>query len=337
MDTPEGENRASHHIEFGCRNHDCPRFALFQTSKSQKLSILLDTAFTRPTLHSWAQTAPDTQQEPAMIDLNLHISRGAPRLVAVILAPSFHGELHRPALMPLDGKPLLAWSLDCAMNSRAVSEVIIVTDDATIAQAASRLGRGPKPVRVLELEGEFSTLRALQRAAESIPNRDANLCALHVAAPFRAGFDVDAAADLFQSALSRRDDARPLSLCSVGHFQRTPTLDRLRWVVRNGNFGGGRENAREGAARYVYAFGEDKPNVPGVELCTLNCAITLLTLDALRQWVADPLEGLPGERLAYLMPEERSLEIESERDLRCARAILGLRNATTVVAPPLAA
>lgn len=272
-----------------------------------------------------------------MIDLNLHFARKSPRMIAVILAPSVHGELQRPALLTLDGKPLLAWSLDCAMNSRAISEIIVVTDDAHTAMAASRLGRGCKPVRVLELEGEFSSLRALQRAAESLPQHDADLCALHVATPLRAGFDIDGASEQFLAALSRRDESRPLSLCSVGRFQRTPTLDRLRWVVRDSANGSRCEGPRPGASHYIYAFGEDKPNVPGVELCSLNCAITMLTMEALRQWIAEPLEGLPGERLAFLVPEERSIEIENERDLRCARAILGVRNATTVVAPPLAA
>lgn len=272
-----------------------------------------------------------------MIDFQVPAIGNAMRMPAIILAPAVHGELRRPALVQLGGKSLLAWSLECAMNSRAISEVIIVTDDALTAQAASRLGRGPKPVRVLELGVPYSALRALQRAAQSVVQRGSSLCALHVAAPLRAGFDIDAAAVQFQEALARRGESRPLSLCSVGHFQRTPNLDNLCWVVRDGAGHQGHPGPRQSATQYVCALGEDKPNVPGVELCTLNGAITLLTLDALCQWAAEPLEGVPGERLAFLMPEERSLEIGSERDLRCARAILGVRNATTVVAPPLAA
>lgn len=272
-----------------------------------------------------------------MIDLNRRCHTNKPSLPAVILAPTFHAELERPALLKLGGKSLLAWSLDCAMNAEVISEVLVATDDRQTALAAGRMGRGRKPVQVIEVDGACHGVYPLARVRQSLVKADTSLCVLHVAAPLRASFDVDAAAEMFFETLARRDERRPLTLCSVGSFQHTRSLERLRWVVRDGDFGRRQDGTRAGLARYVYSFGDDKPEVPGVELCTVNEAITLLTPEALAQWQAAPHEGMPGERLAYIMPEERSLEIESERDLRCAMAIAGLRNATTVVAPPLAA
>lgn len=269
-----------------------------------------------------------------MIDFDRQYQSNKPAMLAIILAPAVHGELERPALALLAGKPLLAWSLDCAMGASTVAEIVIVTDDAKTALAASRLGRGHKPVRVVELTETFSLLHAVERALQG-RNEPANLCLLHVASPLRASWDIDAACHMFTETLAARDESRPLSLSSVGHFSRTHTLDRLRWVVRDSAFDKRLDGLRSGLARHVYTFGGDQPHVPNVELCTLNGAMTILTPQTFAQWQAQPHEGMPAERLCYIMPEERSLEIESERDLRCATAILGVRQYTTVVAPAL--
>jgi hypothetical protein len=220
------------------------------------------------------------------------------------------------------------------MSASTVSEIVIVTDDAKTALAASRLGRGHKPVRVIELEGGFSVLHAVERALQGRSEK-ANICILHVAAPLRASWDIDAACHMFTETLAGRDETRPLSLSSVGHFSRTHTLDRLRWVVRDNAFDRRLDGLRSGLARHVYTFGGEQPHVPNVELCTVNGALTILTPQTVALWLEQPQDGMPAERLCYIMPEERSLEIESERDLRCALAILGVRQYTTVVAPSL--
>jgi len=269
-----------------------------------------------------------------MIDFDRPIPTAKTNMLAVILAPAIYGELERPALQVLAGKSLLAWSLDCAMNASTVSEIVIVTDDSKTALAASRLGRGHKPVRVIELEDGFSSLKAVERALEG-RDEDSNICILHVASPLRASWDIDAACHMFTETLAARDETRPLSLSSVGHFSRAHTLDRLRWVVRDSAFDRRLDGMRSGLARHVYTFGGDQPHVPNVELCTINGALSILTPQTFAQWVAQPQEGMPAERLCYIMPEERSLEIESARDLRCATAILGARQCTTVVAPAL--
>ncbi|CAG0930745.1 hypothetical protein PLCT1_01460 [Planctomycetaceae bacterium] len=269
-----------------------------------------------------------------MIDFDRQPTFTKTAMLAVILAPASHGELKRPALMQLAGKSLLAWSLDCAMGASAITEIVIVSDDPKTVLAAARLGRGHKPVRVLEMTEHFTQLNAIKLATAGRDDAP-HICVLHVAAPLRASWDIDAASNLFTETLARRDESRPLSLSSVGQFMRAHTLDRLRWVVRDGAFDRRLDGMRAGLARHVYTFGDDQPNVPNVELCTLNGALTILTHETLFQWLAQPEEGMPAERLAYIMPEERSLEIECERDLRCARAILGVRQYTTVIAPSL--
>ena len=271
-----------------------------------------------------------------MINLDLPAPADKPQIRAVILAPSMHGELPSPGMLRLGGKSLLAWSLECAMSALSISEVIVLTDDPATAQAAARMGRGPKPVRVVQVQGDCASPQALTHALGAT-TENGLLCLLHVAAPLRASFDVDAASQLFIETLACRDEARPLSLCSVASFPRAHSLSKLRWVVRDGALDRRLDGTRAGLARYVYSFGESAPHVPNAELCSLNNAFRLLTRQTLRQWLAEPLDGIPAERLAYIMPEERSLEIENEHDLRCARAIFGLRNSTTVVAPSLAA
>src|SRR5689334_19442763 len=101
-----------------------------------------------------------------MIDFDRQTTAAKTAMIAVILAPATFGELQRPAMVTLGGKTLLQWSLDCAMNASTITEIVIVTDDCQTALAASRLGRGHKPVRVIETEGAFSPMYAVKRATE---------------------------------------------------------------------------------------------------------------------------------------------------------------------------
>ena len=61
-------------------------------------------------------------------------------IIVVIPARGGSKGIPRKNVMMLAGKPLIAWTLEAAFRSASVSDVVISTDDAEIAQVGSRYG-----------------------------------------------------------------------------------------------------------------------------------------------------------------------------------------------------
>jgi CMP-N,N'-diacetyllegionaminic acid synthase len=62
------------------------------------------------------------------------------RLLAIVPARGGSKRLPRKNLLPLGGKPLIAWTLDAAIQSGCFVDVLVSTDDAEIAEAAKAHG-----------------------------------------------------------------------------------------------------------------------------------------------------------------------------------------------------
>ena len=58
------------------------------------------------------------------------------RLLAIVPARGGSKRLPRKNLLPMGGKPLIAWTLDAAVQSGCFVDVLVSTDDAEIAEAA---------------------------------------------------------------------------------------------------------------------------------------------------------------------------------------------------------
>ena len=60
--------------------------------------------------------------------------------LAVIPARGGSKGLPRKNILPLVGKPLIAWSIESAINSAMIDRVVVSTDDPEIAQVAEKFG-----------------------------------------------------------------------------------------------------------------------------------------------------------------------------------------------------
>ncbi|KAA0211078.1 hypothetical protein EDM80_12180 [bacterium] len=238
----------------------------------------------------------------------------------------------RPAMVPLGGRPLLAWTLEAAMACQSVREIVVMADHLEVSLAAARLGRGRKPLRVLDIAPGLDARQSLECALRGHDLRGTALALLSVAAPFRSGQDIDLAAAYFGCELGRGAQG----LVSLSNLLRAQELSSLRWLMREFPLPGLRES-RAAVSRKLYEFGGNPPSICGLELAALHPAMTLLTPAAQRQWSAMPHASEAPATLGYLLPEERALVLECESDLRRAQAILGRTDHTTVFAPPLTA
>lgn len=263
-----------------------------------------------------------------MIDFDQNYLLPRSSLLAVILSPAVRAELTRPGLLMLSGKSLLTWSLESAMQAGSVREIVVVTQDPETARAAARLCRGPKPVRILELESNLTELQTLNLANAGREQAPLNVAALGVCAPLRESWDIDAAALGFEQRRAQLNPGSPLCMLSASHLLREQAMDSMRWVLRDSTFNRRLDSLRAGVAQKVSRFGCQPAEAEGLELVSISSALTIYSPDALCQ-------ARNAEQMAYILPEERGIEIESLRDLRRAQAVLGLRNRTSVFAPPL--
>lgn len=63
-----------------------------------------------------------------------------PRALGIIPARGGSKSVPRKNLYPLGGKPLVAWTIECALRAKSLDRVILSTDDAEIAEVGRRYG-----------------------------------------------------------------------------------------------------------------------------------------------------------------------------------------------------
>ena len=98
------------------------------------------------------------------------------------------------------GKPLIAWSIEAALNSKVIDRVIVSTDDKEISNVAKNWGAEVPFMRPTELAQDTSssfsviehTLNWLEREQKYVPDY---LVLLEPTSPLRDAIDVDKAFD----------------------------------------------------------------------------------------------------------------------------------------------
>jgi CMP-N-acetylneuraminic acid synthetase len=104
----------------------------------------------------------------------------------------------RKNLRPLLGKPLMAWSIEAAKESRLLDAVVVSTEDAEIARVAREYG-AEVVYRPAELASdEADTLPVLQHALRSRPAE--TLVLLQPTSPIREPGLIDRCIEQFQAA-----------------------------------------------------------------------------------------------------------------------------------------
>ena len=78
-------------------------------------------------------------------------------VLALIIARGESEGLPRKNILPLVGKPLIAWSIEIALKSKYVDRCIVSTDDKEIAATAEKYGADVPFMRPKELATAEST------------------------------------------------------------------------------------------------------------------------------------------------------------------------------------
>lgn len=126
-------------------------------------------------------------------------------ILAIIPARGGSKRLPRKNVKPLDGLPLIAWSIRAARASAAFHDVLISTDDAEIAAVAREHGGNAPWLRPPELATDTAgavdvLIHALHAWEAERGERADAVCLLQPTSPFRRPQSLRAAVDKFTGA-----------------------------------------------------------------------------------------------------------------------------------------
>ena len=230
----------------------------------------------------------------------------SPRFLGVIPARAGSKGVPNKTVHPVAGRPLIGWTIDTALQSGALDRVVVTTEDPGIASTARELG------------AEVPFLRPSELAADNVPNMEAVLHAvgwlrehekyqsdytvlLQPTSPLCAPDDITAACRMAQER-----DADGVVSVSVVHQH----PGWMRTVDKDGKVSPYLPEHRELPRRQTLPI-----------LYVTNGAIFVVKTDVFVQQRTYE----PDSTFAYVMPQERALEVDSQWDLHVAEIVLNDR------------
>jgi CMP-N,N'-diacetyllegionaminic acid synthase len=226
--------------------------------------------------------------------------------LGIIPARGGSKRLPRKNVRMLGGKPLVAWAIEAARGTRRLSSLVVSSDDREVLDIA----RGYDPRLALERPAEISSDQSpaidyVRHALKTLESQGLGpfdaVVIVQPSSPFTLSADIDATVDLL--AASKADSAvSVMQLDHATHPLKMKTLqgDRLLPFLEEER---GRMAAHELPEIYVR-----------------NCSVYATTRSSIErgQIIGDDCRG-------YVMPRERSLDINEELDLELAEFLLARR------------
>lgn len=203
----------------------------------------------------------------------------------------------------LCGKPLIAWTAEAAFKSRYVTRVMITTDDLEIASVSKKLGVEVPFMRPSALAQDSTPHMAvlehvtgwLQESHDVLPDY---ILVLQPTSPLRTAGDIDAAVEI---AVQKNADA----VISVSEIQKNPTL---LWTLADDG------RLCEAVEQNPMYYAKQKPS----QLLAPNGAIYLIRTEIL----VSAKTLYPRRSYPYVMPPQRSLDVDTLWDFQLAELIL---------------
>ena len=229
------------------------------------------------------------------------------RVLGVVTARGGSKGVPRKNLAPLLGKPLLAYTAEAALKARRLTRVILSTDDDEIARTGIQCGLDVPFLRPSELAVDATpSVPVLQHALREVEREDPPYDAvftLQPTNPLRTAEDIDGAIEL----LERSGADSVISYTDTG--ERHPA--RMKCVQEDGTVVD---------PPFAEQFeGQPRQTLPRMFLREGSVYVT-------RRSVLVDQNSLKGVRcLAWIIPEERARNIDTDFDLFVAEQLLKLQ------------
>ena len=227
------------------------------------------------------------------------------RILAIIPARGGSKGLPGKNVRPLAGKPLIAHTVELAKRCPSLTRTVVSTDSEEIAKAA-QTAKGDVPwLRPAELATDTATTagvvkHALQACEKEEGKPYDSIVVLQATSPLRTVGDVEGAIKLFQSSKA----PAVISVCEFEH--------PLSWAVLVGD-----DDAltpHPAAAKVDYTQGRQSL----AKVYRFNGAVYVYS----REVALAARGGMVAGARAYVMPVERSVDIDTLADFKIVEALM---------------
>lgn len=223
-------------------------------------------------------------------------------ILALIPARGGSKGIPRKNIQPLAGKPLLAYTIEHARQTPAITRIVVSTDDAEIAAVAEQYGAEviwrPAEISGDDASSESALLHALDHLRDTEGYEPDLVVFLQATSPLRQPDDIQKAIE----ALQREQADSLFSACPVHGF-----------VWR-------REGEKLSSLSYDYRHRPRRQEVSGEDLIE-NGSIYIFKPTVLRQYG----NRLGGKIAVYQMHPLDSFQVDEPDDLRLIEQLLPLR------------
>ena len=208
--------------------------------------------------------------------------------------------------MGLGGKPLISWTIEAALSASIIDKLVVSTDSRQIADVSREWGAEVPFIRPSELSGDNSphidvmvhAVTWLRENSDYLPDY---VMLLQPTSPFRSTEDIEKSTHL---AFESNAD------CIISVQESLSHPYTMTQITDNNIFSGFLMSAHD---RNEYQNRQNRP-----QFYSLNGAIYLIKTSIL-------LEGntlYPDFTMTYIMPKERSLDIDTDWDLNIANLVM---------------
>lgn len=223
-------------------------------------------------------------------------------MIAIIPARSGSKGLPGKNIKPLCGKPMIAYTIEAALNSKYIEKVIVSTDDQKIAKIAEEYGAWVPFLRPKELAQDNSKakdtyLYVIEKLEKEYGIKKDKFMVLLPTAPLRTSLHIDEAYEKFFNS-----SATTLISC-----KKTPYPPSWLLIERNGKI--------KPFQNIKQALNNRQDND---EFYIPNGAIYILDYYLLKEKETYYCDNT----VSYLMTEESSIDIDYEFDFRIASLLL---------------
>ena len=224
-------------------------------------------------------------------------------MIAIIPARSGSKGLPNKNILELNGKPLIAYTIEAAINAKHISEVIISTDDPQIAKMAEKYGAKTYFLRPKELATDDALavdnyIYTINKLNEEFDFNIIDFIVLQPTSPLRISQDIDDAIELFKkvnadSIISYTEENHPIS------WHKYITDDNLLVDVIKDDI-----KNRQDYKKSFYP----------------NGAIYIFKIELINQ-----RKYFSNNTQAFIMPKNRSIDIDYKEDFEYVEFLLNKR------------
>jgi len=220
------------------------------------------------------------------------------RVLAIIPARGGSKRLPRKNVMPLSGKPLIAWTIEAAIQAEIANKIVVTTDDDEILSVATRYNISPLK-RANELATDTtSTIDVLLNVIhleESAGGNFDTIILLQPTSPLRDSTDLIAAYQKFQQGSGQS----VVSVCEIEH-----PLEWCGMVTDEGLL-------------YGFDIFSNKRSQDFTKRYRLNGAIYIAKTETVKRGSL-----FTKETLAFIMSKDKSVDIDELYDFNLANEII---------------